>query len=194
MNYVLFDVGGYGLAPTLADLVLEVGGGVSGGWKPAPTPTYGYKRFGGASGSDRVSLRWADGAIANTWLRVTVLPSARTGLMQPDVFYFGNLIGETGGPRTLAVDVSDVARTRANFGRTTAAALAASDFNRDGVVDGADVLIVRKYQHRSLQLFTAPNASPPAGVVTASGSGPGRALGTPARRGVLANPASSLLR
>ena len=41
-------------------------------------------------------LTFADGAIRNTWLRVTVLANARTGLARPDVFYFGNLVGETG--------------------------------------------------------------------------------------------------
>jgi 8-oxo-dGTP pyrophosphatase MutT (NUDIX family) len=49
----------------------------------------------GVGGSDRVTLVRADGAITNQWLEVTVKPTQRTGLTTADVFYFGNLIGES---------------------------------------------------------------------------------------------------
>src|SRR3989442_15996863 len=60
----------------------------------------------GVDGSDRVTLIWRDynpldasplpQAVGNGWLTVTVKANYHTGLAQPDVFYFGNLIGEAG--------------------------------------------------------------------------------------------------
>ena len=44
----------------------------------------------------RVEIIWADGAIENEWVQVTVLADADTGLAAPDVFYFGNAIGDSG--------------------------------------------------------------------------------------------------
>jgi hypothetical protein len=44
----------------------------------------------------RYAITWPDGTVRNRWLEVTVNPSARTGLATPDVFYFGNLVGDTG--------------------------------------------------------------------------------------------------
>ena len=35
-------------------------------------------------------------AVAGGWLQVTVLANDKTGLPQPDVFYFGNAVGESG--------------------------------------------------------------------------------------------------
>ena len=49
-----------------------------------------------ARGVTRVEFTWADNAIVNEWLRVTVKSDAATGLAAPDVFYFGNLIGASG--------------------------------------------------------------------------------------------------
>jgi hypothetical protein len=69
------------------------------GWTPAPAPT-SVTMFAGADAvlPPYVELIWQDGAIANTWLEVTVLPTAATGLSAPYVFYFGSLIGDTGNP------------------------------------------------------------------------------------------------
>ena len=53
-------------------------------------------------GTDRVGFVWADGAIQNRYLEVTVRGNdaaggfnTNTGLAASDVFYFGNLIGDT---------------------------------------------------------------------------------------------------
>jgi hypothetical protein len=50
----------------------------------------------GTAGSDRVEIIWDRGAIQNVWLQVTVLANGNTGLAAPDVFYFGNRIGNFG--------------------------------------------------------------------------------------------------
>jgi hypothetical protein len=82
---------------------------------------------------------------------------------------------------TPVVDARDLAVTRRKFGRTTAAALAASDFNRDGKVDAADVAIVRSNLNHALPLFTAPAA---AAVPCHPGSRSGRAADRNAPRRV----------
>jgi hypothetical protein len=54
----------------------------------------------GAGKSDRISLTWPSGAVAKEWLQVTVLADANTGLLTPDVFYFGSAIGDSGNSAT----------------------------------------------------------------------------------------------
>ena len=141
--------------------------------------------------SARYALTWPDGAAANTWLRVTVKANANTGLAAPDVFYFGNLVGDIGGRGAPTVDAADLARTRAAVGKTSAAALANYDFNRDGAITAADALLVRTNQRRSLPLFTAPSAAAaattqargPAGQFTPAPPPP-RSSSRPPRRGL----------
>jgi hypothetical protein len=48
----------------------------------------------GVGGSARVKITFPDNTLQNTWLRVTVLANANTGLATNDIFYFGNVIGE----------------------------------------------------------------------------------------------------
>src|SRR5205085_8499425 len=110
----------------------------------------------GVNGSDRVTFTWPDGAVRNAWLHVTI-PATNTGLAAPDVFYFGNLVGDGNDSGAPTVNVSDVAATRANAGSVDAAASSRYDFNRDGVVDFVDVSIVRN----NLRLALAP-VNPPA--------------------------------
>ena len=49
-----------------------------------------------------MTLIWPDEAIKKQWLQVTVKATAATGLSSPDVFYFGNAIGESGNSATSA--------------------------------------------------------------------------------------------
>ena len=161
INGVMLDVAGVPptRTPTAADFRLEV---LSGGtWVPAAAATVSLRRGAGAGGTDRVTLALPDGAVRNTWLKVTALPTLNTALASPDVFYFGNLVGDTGGPGSPRVDALDLVRTRASVGRTSAAALNAADFNRDGRINAVDVAIVRNSQRRSLPLFTMQAATGP---------------------------------
>lgn len=133
----------------------------------------------------------------NTWLCVTVKATAHTALAAPDIFYFGNLVGDTGNDRgTPTVNATDLARTRRNVGKTTAAALATYDFNRDGVINAVDVGIVRANQRRSLPLFTAPANAPAAAAfsdVAVAIAAPARAAARPPRRGLLDGDPAGLL-
>jgi hypothetical protein len=196
INGVMIDVGGLPAGATLspADFALSVGDGAR--WADAPAPTaVTVVRGAGASGTDRVRLTFADGAVRNTWLKVTLLANARTGLAAPDTFYLGNLAGDTGNDRgTPVVDSRDLAATLRNFGRSTQAALAASDFNRDGKVDAADVAIARSNQRRSLPLINAPAAPVTAAAAVSFGNVPITASRTvrPVRRGLLETAASPL--
>ena len=130
------------------------------GWAPAPIqPTVVVQPGDGFRGSDRVLLTFPADAIRNTWLRVTALATPRTGLARPDVFYFGNLIGDTGPDGAApAVDARDFAAVRRNLFSRDAAAVSRYDFNDDGVIDNADLTVVRANQGRRLPPLTAPPA------------------------------------
>ena len=84
-------------------------------WQTAAAPlSIDIRRGAGVDGSDRVVVIWSDYnplpgvvgvAVANAWLEVTVNANARTGLSASDVFYFGNLVGETGDTTAAAAAV-----------------------------------------------------------------------------------------
>jgi hypothetical protein len=83
-----------------------------------------------------VELIWEDGAIAETWLEVQVLPTAATGLASPHTFYFGNKIGDTGNP-TETQFVTTVAGDVATIQLGIGAALGITDvrdIDRSGVI------------------------------------------------------------
>ena len=104
------------------------------------------------------ALIWPAGAIKNTWLRVTVKATPNTGLAAPDVFYFGNLVGETGDAATpLRVSPLDLVATRRNSTPTRSAALDSPyDHNLDGRVNALDVAAVRAGYGRALSAVQAP--------------------------------------
>ena len=127
-------------------------------WSAGPAPTSVTVRAGaGVGGSDRVTLVWPDGAIVNRWVEVTLLANADTRLPAPDVFAFGNLIGDADGSRT--VNLADFGAQRQDFnatGRTVANGR--SDFNRDGAVNLADFGTLRSNFGKSLP--AAPALAP----------------------------------
>jgi len=132
----------------------------------------------GEDGSDRVTLIWRDynpleapplpQAVGNGWLTVTVKANYHTGLAAPDVFSFGNLIGETGdgggaaGWRVSALDLSAVKRSL----NAAAPITSVTDFNRDGRTNALDLSIVKRNLNHGLALFPGPVPVPaPASVV-----------------------------
>jgi hypothetical protein len=153
------------------------------GWSPAPDPVAIVLRKGaGLGGSDRLVITFPDGAVRDTWLRVTVRNTARTGLPAPDVFYFGNLVGDTGGAGASAVDARDVAAVRRNLFSNDPVALSRYDFNRDGKIDLADLTLSRSNQGRRLPpLPAAAEVLAPAAVAQATA----RHAARPPRRTVL---------
>src|SRR5207253_6693034 len=120
INGVMIDVAGglplTALAGIFGGAGLKTGaGGEPAQWADAPRPLLSIRPGAGANGTDRVTLTWPDGAIRDAWLRVTI-PATNPGLAAPDVFYFGNLVGDAADGGAPAVNVTDVASTRAHAG------------------------------------------------------------------------------
>lgn len=128
-------------------------------WEPAPTPTnVTVRRGAGAGGADRVTLTFPDNTIRNTWLRVTVLANERTGLASPDVFYFGNAVGETGNTADNAlVNAIDYSALRSRLFTRNADLSNPYDLDRDGRISALDLVIVRRSRTApQLPLITLP--------------------------------------
>jgi hypothetical protein len=65
----------------------------------------------GAGGADRIFVTFADGAVKNTWLRLTLEANVDTGLSADADYFFGNAAGETGAgfsPGVTGVDAADL--------------------------------------------------------------------------------------
>ncbi len=124
-------------------------------WNSAPPPREMTIRQGaGTAASDRVTFVWDDGTIRNEWLQITVRATPTTGLAAEEVFYFGNLIGETGdSQREILVDSLDLVGIRHFLDSATVEAPYQSrlDFNRDTKVDSQDVAIELLASRRELR-------------------------------------------
>jgi hypothetical protein len=163
LNGIMVDVANLppGAGPGMSSFSFRAGnGGDPSTWVIGPSPSLiTVRRGAGARGSDRVKLVWETGAVKNGWLQVTMHSDATTGLAAPDVFYFGNLVGETGDAaspgRVSALDLAGVKR-----GLNTAAPITSPlDFNRDGRVNALDLAAVKASLFRSLTAITAPLAA-----------------------------------
>ena len=165
INGIMVDIADMSGVPTAADFEFKVGNDSNpAGWVAAPLPSsitvYGGT---GTNGADRVKLIWADNAIENQWLQVTVKATAKTGLVSDDVFYFGSAIGETGNSATDAqvtpADEVGVRNNQATLAVNPASIDDAYDFNRDKKVGPTDQVISRNNGTNSstaLQLITVP--------------------------------------
>ena len=107
-----------------------------------------------------MSVIFPDGSVTQTWLQVTVRANAATGLDVDDVFYFGNVIGETGNASNAVVNLSDVSLTRTNqSGFGSVGIDSRYDYNRDGRINLSDLSLARTNQSgfSAVQLITAPS-------------------------------------
>jgi len=180
VNEIMIDIANLVVTPTLANFGFTVGNTTSpSSWPSAPTPTsFNVWSGGGTSGSTRVVITWADGAIVGKWLQADV-KAAGLGMAKDDVFYFGNAPGESGNSTTNAfVDGSDIAGARDHFANflNKATITNAYDYNRDRFVDGSDMAIARDDATNfltALKLITTP--PPPSGSPASSGPA-GRAV------------------
>jgi hypothetical protein len=132
-------------------------------WIAAPAPNGFAVRPLDVPGSPdrrRVTFTWPDGAIRNAWLQITVLADATTRRIAPDVFYFGNLVGETGD--RAAVSSRDFVAARAKLFSRSEPITSRFDFDRDGRVTALDLIAVRRNLGRAL-----PGPTVPAVVVAA---------------------------
>jgi len=151
INGVAIDLAGPHGTVTAADFTFKVGtSNTPGSWNSAPAPLSVVVRAGaGASGSDRVEIIWADGAVVNQWLEVTIKSNAHTGLGAPDVFYFGSRVGDSGegnAPGSAVTNYADeiAARSHSAARFSDIAVSSLYDYNRDGRVNTTDQLIARR--------------------------------------------------
>jgi hypothetical protein len=164
INAIVIDVSGLpaGGALSTSDFDFRVGtGGDPAAWRAAPAPTaITVRRGAGFLGTDRVALTWPDRSITNTWLQVTMKPTAATGLDVPDVFRFGNLVGDTGDYNLrrpsfwyrAEVDAWDLVGVRRHFTADTGPDGVTNpyDVNRDGAINRADLLLAQRNLRRSI--------------------------------------------
>jgi hypothetical protein len=168
INGVMVDIAGLptNTNPTAADFTFRVGNNNDpAGWTTLTTtalPTVTVRRGAGVAGSDRVTLTWPDNVVRKQWLQVTVLPTVRTGIAAPEVFYFGNAVGDSGNSGADA-RVTPVDELGARSHKRTAAKPAPVDFhwdfNRDRRVNSADQLIARRNRNTTatdLNLISVP--------------------------------------
>jgi hypothetical protein len=140
----------------------------------------------GTAGSDRVELIWPDNTIQNQWLQITVKADTNTGLAAPDVFYFGNLMGDA--TYNGVVTGSDVSNIKATV--STSATLASpTDLNRNATITGSDVSLAKLSVGASLPMITALATAPAVAEPATSQATPqarrpsiGRTPGVPAIR------------
>lgn len=164
VNGLMIDVANLHGEPTAADFIFKVGNNNDPAtWTPlAVSPNLTVRLGAGLNGSARITLVWPDGLIKKQWLQVTMLATPNTGLASPDVFYFGNAVGEVGNSSGDAlVNISDIAAVRAN--QRSPLNPASLDFpydcNRDSLVNVTDIAIVRGNQTSPISclgLITVP--------------------------------------
>ncbi len=171
---VMIDVDGLSSPPAIHDFTFRIGNDNNPvGWSVAAAPTLTYRPGAGDGGSGRIVLTWADGSIVGQWLQVTMNENADINL-PADVFYIGSAPGESGDRRGVNTLVNglDFAGARDNpRGNPPGAAIDNTyDFNRDGLIDGTDMAIVRdnvtNFQ-TALRLIT-PTTPPPTAMLIAA--------------------------
>ncbi len=134
--------------------IFNPGANPPAGWSPAAQPTSVQTTPGSVS---RVVLQWADGAIANRWLRITVLANANTGLAQPETYYLGHLLGETTGIESGAYSVAfaDIAPIRNATGQAAGVG-SIFDVDKNGSVTFSDISAMRPNIGGQLTTITIP--------------------------------------
>ena len=168
LNGLLVDVANPAGTMTAADFQFATWDGISGAGftAAAAVPTITTIAAGGVNGSTRVKIEFANNAVQNTWLRVTTLANANTGLTSNDVFYFGNAIGDmnvgnVGSPITVRTNATDTSAVRQNQSTAPNSVGINSlfDLNKDGRVNATDTSIVRQNQsNQVIRFFTAPSS------------------------------------
>lgn len=163
INSVIFDISGLGNPGALsaADFTFQMspqgafteGSNPPSGWANAPAPTSVSVVMGSP---DRVQVNWANNAIENRWLRVTVKANANTALVVPKTYYIGHLRGETdasGSPFTVAF--ADISPIRAAVGNTVNSD-SIVDIDKNGTVSFADISAMRSAVGSQLTIITIP--------------------------------------
>jgi hypothetical protein len=124
-------------------------------WLPAPAPSEISTLLGETR--DRVVINWQDNAIANRWLRITILANENTGLLQDDVYYIGHLLGETTGSSggAFTVAFADITSIRSEVGQNANSG-SIHDIDKNGTVSFADISAMRANIGAQLTHFVIP--------------------------------------
>jgi len=172
INGIIVDMTGLGGAPLgNSDFEFRVGNNNDPStWTAAPAATNISVRAGaGVAGSDRVTLIWADNLIEKQWLQISILDTSATGLCAPDIFYFGNAIGESGNSpfdaQVTPLDELVILNDLNSGGPHLVANDSNLDYNRDGWITAADALIAQNGLNQTssldaLKLITVPAYDP----------------------------------
>jgi RHS repeat-associated protein len=172
INGIVLDIAGLGSDTlTTADLIVrmspqgvfEEAANPPGNWTLAPQPSV-FVTSGTATTPARVRLEWPDDAITNRWLRIEVRDTPNTGLIKPEVFYVGHLLGETTGPSdgVYTVSFADIAMIRAAIGQSVGVG-SIYDIDKNRIVSFADISAMRSNVGAQLTNITIPAASSESG-------------------------------
>ena len=150
INGILIDFAGIsGTTFSASDFQFKVGNNdTPSTWATGPAPT-AVATWTGNDGDSFADIVWANNAIQEQWLQVTVLADANTHLASNVVFYFGNEIGATGAStamtpngEVLRVTASDVVATQNNASLLQSVPISnVYDYNRDAKVTAADIVL-----------------------------------------------------
>jgi len=206
INGIELDVAGLPPAGAIsaADFTFRAGrDGDPASWAAVPDPGVFVRRgAGGSAGngsipSDLIHFIWPDNQIQDTWLQVTVLANADTNLVSPDVFYFGNAVGETGNragdTRVTSGDVRLTRKNRTRPGQAGPDITSPFDIDRSGGLDVADRKLVAGHKttrRTALPLLAAP-AIGSASLARSDAGAAGTFRPTPARKLAPARPDDS---
>ncbi len=140
------------------------------GWQTAPQPSSITVLSGSPS---RVVIEWPQSAIANQWLRTTILANQDTGLAQPEVYYVGHLLGETTGlgGSEYSVTFADLGVIRSAVGQPAGVG-SNPDINKDASVSFADISSARLNIGAQLTNITIPSSGGSRSQLHGSHSGP----------------------
>lgn len=174
---VLFTTGDYG-TPTVNDFTFKMGTSSSpGNWINAPAPTaVTFRENAGPGGADIIEITWPSGVIKNTWLEVTMLATANTGLAANDVFYFGSRVGDSGfGNNSMSVTTGAADSLGARNHLAVGVGVENPyDYDRNGVVGAGDELAARN-NGGLLFLLNLPASGPSAAAEPLAAEATGQA-------------------
>jgi len=166
INGIMVDIDGSPGTPELADFGFKAGTDPNpNNWLAAQVPSVTVRSGQGVGGTDRVTIIWADYAMTDQWLQVIVKAGGNIGLPEDYVFYFGNIVGDTGGDGQISS--GDYSTLVSQFGQRENGLVA--DFNRDARTGIEDFAILRAGYGDSLAMPTVPD-SPPSGAPQVSAS------------------------
>ena len=165
INGIMVDIAGlYGRTLTAGDFEFRFGNSAAPPtWDivAAPATIAAPRAIVDLEGGQRVEITWPNGTLTNGWLQVTVKASPNTGLATPEVFYFGNAVGDTCNQSAAAmVNSADVGRIRQNSGTANVPITNVFDVNRDGSITSADVVLSQRNSGFKLYWLVPPAVLP----------------------------------